>query len=141
MRAINEIIIHCTATKAGRELTIDELRAWHKQKGFKDVGYHYVVMPDGEIKNGRPITMCGAHYKGHNANSIGLAYVGGLDANGKPADTRTQQQRDALKVAVQVLRDVFGDVPVHGHNEYANKACPCFDVHKEFGKQPKSNQL
>ena len=141
MRAINEIIIHCTATKAGRELTIDELRAWHKQKGFKDVGYHYVVMPDGEIKNCRPITMCGAHCKGHNANSIGLAYVGGLDANGKPADTRTQQQRDALKVAVQVLRDVFGDVPVRGHNEYANKACPCFDVHKEFGKPPKSNQL
>ena len=141
MRAINEIIIHSTATKAGRELTIDELRAWHKQKGFKDVGYHYVVMPDGEIKNGRPITMCGAHCKGHNANSIGLAYVGGLGANGKPADTRTQQQRDALKVAVQVLRAVFGDVPVHGHNEYANKACPCFDVHKEFGKQPKSNQL
>jgi N-acetylmuramoyl-L-alanine amidase len=81
--------------------------------------------------------MCGAHCKGHNANSIGIAYVGGLDACGKPADTRTPAQRDALKVAVRVLRDVFGDVPVHGHNEYANKGCPCFDVAAEFGNKLK----
>ena len=141
MRTINEIIIHCTATAEGRDVTVDELRAWHKQRGFKDIGYHYVVTLDGEIVNGRPITMCGAHCKGHNAHSIGIAYVGGLDACGKPADTRTEAQRAALKVAVRVLQDVFGDVPVLGHSDYSNKACPCFDVHKEFGKQPKSNQL
>ncbi len=137
MRAINEIIIHCTATAEGRNVTVDELRAWHKQRGFQDIGYHYVVTLDGDIVNGRPITMCGAHCKGHNANSIGIAYVGGLDACGKPADTRTPAQRDALKVAVRVLRDVFGDVPVHGHNEYANKGCPCFDVAAEFGNKLK----
>ena len=141
MRTIDEIIIHCTATAEGRDVTVDELRAWHKQRGFKDIGYHYVVLLNGEIVNGRPITMSGAHCKGHNAHSIGIAYVGGLDACGKPADTRTEAQRAALKVAVRVLRDVFGDVPVLGHNDYVNKACPCFDVHEEFGKQPKSNQL
>ena len=73
MREINEIIIHCTATAEGRDVTVDELRAWHKQRGFKDIGYHYVVLLDGDIVNGRPITMCGAHCQGHNANSIGIA--------------------------------------------------------------------
>lgn len=132
MRHITEIIIHCTATPADREITMDELRKWHKERGYTDVGYHYVVHLDGSIENGRPITRIGAHCLGHNAESIGIAYVGGLDACGKPADTRTVAQIEGLKVAVRTLREAFGKLPVYGHNEFSNKQCPCFDAKREF---------
>ncbi len=131
MRTINEIIIHCTATIAGREVTVDDIRRWHRARGFSDIGYHYLITLDGRICPGRPEAAYGAHCLGHNAHSIGVCYVGGLDSDGLPCDTRTPAQRNAIRQLVRLLKERFPAASVHGHNEYARKACPCFDVSKE----------
>ena len=93
MRKITEIILHCTATAAGRHFTVADIDRWHRQRGFKGIGYHYVVYLDGSVHAGRREEEAGAHCLGHNARSIGVCYVGGLDAAGKPSDTRTQAQK------------------------------------------------
>ena len=131
MRTINEIIIHCTATPVGRPVTVADIRRWHRARGFTDIGYHYVIALDGSVHVGRPLSVAGAHCLGHNAHSIGVCYVGGLDAAGQPADTRTEQQRRALRELVRGLRQRYPAATVHGHNEFAQKAWPCFDVRKE----------
>lgn len=128
MRSINEIIVHCTATRAGRHYTVADIDRWHRQRGFRCIGYHWVVYLDGTIHPGRPEAEAGAHCLGHNARSIGICYVGGLDAEGKPADTRTPAQRAALQTLVALLRNRYPGVTVHGHREFAPKACPCFDI-------------
>lgn len=133
MRKINKIIIHCSATPCNVDYDIEDIRSWHKQRGFKDVGYHFVIKLDGTIQLGRDISVIGAHCKGHNHDSIGICYIGGLDDNGQPCDTRTPEQKQSLSVLVSFLRLCY-DVTVHGHNEFANKACPCYDV-KEHRKE------
>ena len=89
MRKIDKIIIQCTATSEGRAVTVDEIRRWHKERGFSDIGYHYVIYLDGSVHEGRPIDKVGAHCKEHNSNSIGIAYVGGLDKKNNHANTMT----------------------------------------------------
>ena len=134
MRAITKIIIHCAATPEGKHFTVEQIRQWHvKGNGWSDIGYHFVIYLDGSVHRGRPIEKVGAHTKGYNANSIGICYVGGCSADGKkPKDTRTEAQRSALIKLVAELRSQFPGATVHGHNEFANKACPSFDVSKEF---------
>ena len=133
MRTINEIIIHCSATVEGKDFTVEDIDRWHQQRGFKMVGYHYVIRLDGTIEQGRPLEQAGAHCKGHNTHSIGICYIGGLDTEGKPTDTRTKAQRDMLWALVKSLKVKYPKATIHGHNEFANKACPCFDVRAEFG--------
>ena len=130
MRTIDEIIIHCSATPEGREVTVDEIRRWHKERGFADIGYHYVIMADGSVCKGRPLEQAGAHCKGHNAHSIGICYVGGTDRKGTPKDTRTEPQKNAMARLIRELKRSFPKATIHGHNEFANKACPSFDVQK-----------
>ena len=132
MRTINEIIIHCAATEEGRDFTVEDIRRWHVQgNGWKDIGYHFVIYRDGSIHPGRPIDQVGAHTTGHNANSIGVCYIGGVATDRKtPKDTRTPEQNAALIELVRSLMLVFGVSKVSGHNEYAKKACPSFDVQK-----------
>lgn len=132
MRKITKIIIHCSATPEGRAVTVDEIRLWHKQRGFSDVGYHYIIGIDGSIHKGRAEEIVGAHCEGYNENSIGICYVGGLDKNMKPKDTRTPIQKFALSQLVIALKKKYPQVTVHGHNEFAKKECPCFDVKSEF---------
>ena len=96
MRNINKIIVHCTATKEGKAFNVADITRWHKQRGFVTIGYHWVVLLDGTIQQGRAEMTMGAHCKGHNANSIGICYIGGLDKNGNPKDTRTPEQKKAL---------------------------------------------
>lgn len=133
MRNINEIIIHCTATPEGREVSVAEIDSWHRKRGFDCIGYHYVIHLDGTVDAGRPLDEVGAHCKGHNLRSIGIAYVGGLDKAGKPKDTRTDAQKKSLRQIVLHFLDYFPDATVHGHCEFAPKDCPCFDVQAEFG--------
>ena len=134
MRAINKIILHCTATPEGRHTTVEDIRLWHKAQGWSDIGYHYVVYLDGSIHTGRPIEVSGAHTKGLNKNSIGVVYVGGIDAmNFKPKDTRTDKQKEALDCLLNELMGTYKGATLHGHNEFAAKACPSFDVQKEYG--------
>lgn len=133
MRTIDSIILHCTATPAGRAVTVDDVRRYHvEHNGWADIGYHYLIYLDGSVHAGRPLEKAGAHTKGHNAHSVGVAYVGGLDAQGRPADTRTTAQRVALHRLVDQLQRRFPGATVHGHNEYSPKSCPCFNVRAEF---------
>ena len=99
MRKINKIIIHCSATREGRNYDVAEIRRWHLKRGWSDIGYHYLIHLDGKIEEGRPIERMGAHTTGQNRNSIGICYVGGVEATrnskGKftPKDTRTLEQK------------------------------------------------
>lgn len=132
-RRIDEIIIHCTATMEGLDFTVDKIRAWHKAQGWSDIGYHYVIYRDGNVHLGRSVDIEGAHCQAHNLHSIGIVYVGGLDRDGKtPKDTRTPQQKASLLDLLHSLRELYPDAKIHGHRDFANKACPCFDATKEY---------
>lgn len=128
MRTINEIIIHCTATPEGREVSVEQIRRWHKQRGFCDIGYHLIIHLDGSVDVGRPLSIAGAHCTGHNANSLGVCYVGGVDADNRPKDTRTPAQVATLRAIVQTARALMPNIIISGHNQYARKACPCFQI-------------
>lgn len=129
MRKITKLIIHCSATPEGRDYTVADIDRWHRARGFKGIGYHYVIYRDGSVHPGRAVEVIGAHCTGQNANSIGICYIGGLAADGKTAkDTRTPAQKEALRNLVAELKAKYPGVTVHGHREFANKACPCFDV-------------
>ena len=132
MRGINEIIIHCSATPEGREVTVEDIDRWHRLRKFSCIGYHYVIYADGSIHPGRPEGDIGAHCAGHNKHSIGICYIGGLDRRGNPKDTRTPQQREALRSLVALLQERYPGATVHGHREFAAKECPCFNVASEL---------
>jgi len=134
MRKINKIIIHCTATPEGREHDVADIRRWHLKRGFNDIGYHYLIHIDGTIEEGRPINKQGAHCSGENRGSIGICYVGGMSKDMKKAkDTRTQAQKDSLiKLMHELIYKYNKYMTIHGHNEYANKACPSFNVKEEY---------
>jgi len=133
MRKIDKIIVHCSATLEGRNYTVKQIDSWHRNRGFNGIGYHYVIYLDGSIHVGRPLAKAGAHCKGYNAHSIGVCYIGGVATDGKtPKDTRTDAQKASLVKLITELRQQFPNASVHGHCEFANKACPCFDAHKEY---------
>lgn len=132
-RRITELIVHCTATPEGRDYTVSDIRRWHTAQGWSDIGYHYVVYRDGTIHAGRDVDISGAHCTGHNAQSIGVCYVGGVATDGKtPKDTRTPQQREAMEFLLRFLREVYPTATIHGHRDYAAKACPSFDATTEY---------
>lgn len=131
-RSINLIVVHCSATKEGLDYTTADIKKWHLARGFSDIGYHYVIYRDGSVHNGRDVNISGAHCEGHNSHSIGVCYIGGLDKNGKECDTRTDAQKAALVKLLKTLKGMYPKATIHGHNEYANKKCPCFDAYKEY---------
>lgn len=146
MRKINKLIIHCSATKEGDDVSVDTIRKWHKKRGFRDIGYHYVIGIDGVLFNGRPIEQMGAHCTGHNKDSIGICYVGGLNSNGKPKDTRTEAQKYTMNKLITELKKIHMTAIIKGHRDYSPdlnddgkidkwewvKVCPCFEVSNEF---------
>lgn len=135
MRKINEIIIHCSATPEGRETTVEEIDRWHRERGFKCIGYHYVIYLDGSVHKGRDESMQGAHCVLHNACSIGVCYIGGCEKKGSkliPKDTRTPAQKEALIKLLKELKEKYPQATIHGHCEFVSKECPCFDVQKEY---------
>ena len=148
MRKINEIIIHCSATKEGKDYTVEQIDKMHQARGFKEVGYHFIVYRDGTIHRGRSLLKIGAHCLNHNSFSIGICYIGGLDADGKPKDTRTDAQREALRTLVLMFKEIYPDAKVLGHRDTSPdkngngiiektewlKACPCFDVAQWFNE-------
>ncbi len=132
MRKIDLIVVHCTATPAGRRVVKADVDLWHRQRGFDGIGYHFLVGLDGSVEPGRPLEKVGAHALGYNAHSVGVAYVGGLDSGGRPCDTRTPAQRIALENLLRSLRRRFPGARIVGHNQLAAKACPCFNAEKEY---------
>tara|TARA_R110002012_G_scaffold224816_2_gene396768 strand:+ start:89 stop:523 length:435 start_codon:yes stop_codon:yes gene_type:complete len=134
MRNINEIIIHCSATREGQDIPVETIKKWHvEDRGWSDIGYHFYININGEIKGGRDIAKTGAHCKNHNRNSIGICYCGGVEADGKtPKDTRTEEQKQALLSVLKTMKAMYPKATIYSHNEFANKACPSFDATKEY---------
>lgn len=132
MRKITKIIVHCADTPEGRDDKAADIRRWHKARGFNDIGYHYVVDLDGTIEPGRDVTIAGAHTTGHNADSIGVCYIGGADTDMKPKDTRTEEQKTALRLLLKYLVQKYPGAKIYGHRDFANKSCPSFDAKTEY---------
>jgi N-acetylmuramoyl-L-alanine amidase len=128
------IILHCSATPDGCSLSFEDCRRDHiRHRHFRDIGYHFYITRDGKIHNGRDMLKTGAHCQNHNAHSIGICYEGGLDARGHPQDTRTVEQKGAMLALLRELRKVFPTALIVGHHDLnPQKACPCFNVYKEY---------
>ena len=125
------IIIHCSATREGQDIKAKTIKQWHLQRGFADIGYHYIIDLDGTIEKGRDESLVGAHCVGKNAISIGICYVGGCDKNLKPKDTRTDAQKKAMKTLVHQLMKKY-NIPlnnVYGHDQFSSyKECPSVKI-------------
>lgn len=135
MREISKAIVHCTATPEGRPTTVEDIRSWHKARGWSDIGYHYVIYLDGSIHEGRPVERMGAHCKGQNKGSIGVAYVGGIDKKHlKPKDTRTKAQKDALIEILKEFKHLYCDIKIYGHRDFSSKACLALTLKKSIKK-------
>lgn len=133
IRNIKEIIIHCSDTPDGKDFTVSDIKQWHLARGFNDIGYHYVIYRDGSVHKGRDVNVSGAHCTNHNSISIGICYIGGREAvSTKPKDTRTEAQKIALVDLLKSLKKIYPNATIHGHLEFAAKACPCFDVKQEY---------
>lgn len=134
-RRITEIIVHCSATPEGKDYTVNDIRRWHKQQGWSDIGYHYVIYRNGHIEPGRDVDISGAHCEGHNSHSIGVCYIGGVARDGKTAkDTRTLAQKAALLSLLKDLRELYPGAKIYGHRDFAHKDCPSFDAKEEYKK-------
>jgi len=136
MRPLNRVILHSTATPDGRDVTVDEIRQWHLDRGWADIGYHFVIYRNGTVKLGRPIAEQGAHTLGHNEDSIGLVYVGGTDKSGNAKDTRTPAQKISTRLLLVYLRLRYQINEVLGHKQCTHTECPSFDV-DELNRQRK----
>jgi N-acetylmuramoyl-L-alanine amidase len=134
MRKINKLIVHCSATPEGKDVKTETIRDWHvNDNHWKDIGYHYVIELDGSVHKGRSENVIGAHCSGQNANSIGVCYVGGVAKDGKtPKDTRTDAQKQSLFKLLKELKAKYPNATIHGHREFAAKACPSFDAKYEY---------
>lgn len=151
MRTINAIVVHGAWTKAGVDVGVEEIRSWHLDRGFSDVGYHYVIRRDGVIEDGRPMEQPGAHVRGHNDDTIGICLVGGRDDEGPhTADldefakqevlwefNYTRIQMASLVALVDSLRTEYADTDVCGHRDFpgVTKRCPGFDVRQFFARE------
>ena len=135
-REISEVIVHCAATPEGKPFTVDDVRRWHRQQGWTDIGYHYVVGLRGELWLGRDVDIQGAHCAagGHNRGSIGVCYIGGVACDGKtPKDTRTPEQKATLLKLLMDLRKLYPGMRIYGHHDFERgKACPSFDAKNEY---------
>jgi len=134
MRIITLIIIHCSAVRPWQKSSVEDIDREHRSRGWKNgCGYHFVVRRDGTVEEGRPIEMIGAHCQYHNNHSIGICYEGGLDIEGRPADTRTEAQKLALRQLLERLHAEYPKAIIAGHNLFnPMKACPCFNVMDEY---------
>lgn len=142
MREINLIVVHCSATRADRDFTENDLEVCHRHRGFNGAGYHFYIRKNGDIKNTRLLEKPGAHALGYNAYSIGICYEGGLDVRYRPADTRTEWQKHSLRVLIRTLLMDYPGCRVCGHRDLSPdrngdgrispeewvKECPCFEV-------------
>ena len=134
-REIKLLVIHCSATRCNVSFPVERLRECHLQRGFRDIGYHFYITRDGEIHRGRALEKVGAHCRNHNTHSVGVCYEGGLDANGKPKDTRTLEQKGALLALLRELKRQYPKALVVGHRDLnPMKGCPCFDAVKEYSQ-------
>ena len=152
MRRLNKkdvkyIVVHCSDTRPGQPCNAEIIDDWHRARGFEMIGYHYVILPDGVVEHGRPLFLQGAHVgtpRNYNNQSIGVCYVGGRNANGEFADTRTPAQKQSLVSVLAFLKSQYPNAKIVGHRDLnKGKACPCFDatVYNRFIETHTSEQI
>lgn len=117
------IAVHCSATSPKQDVDVAEIRRWHKKRGWRDVGYHFVIRRNGDVQVGRPLSQTGAHVKGHNKGNIGVCMVGGCNAELQPEDNFTLAQRKALFGLMAALQEQFliSDENVKGHKDWGSE--------------------
>lgn len=140
MREIKFIVIHCTASPQTQ--SVDEIRRFWRRNGWQRPGYHRIISPDGTIHNLSEYSQTTNGVRGHNSNSIHISYIGGVDANLRPIDNRTEKQKAAMLTLVQELNQQFPQAVIQGHRDFSPdknrdgiiqpnewiKACPSFSV-------------
>lgn len=133
----NYIVIHSTATRPSQNIGFAEVDQWHKERGWDGCGYHAIIRQSGRIEFGRHFDDVGAHVKGYNRESVGIALVGGLNHVGEPSNTFNQDQLVSMSILVEMLLEVYPAAKVQGHRDFpfVNKECPCFDVREYFDEQ------
>lgn len=145
-RSIHHIVVHCSATREGKFFNAKDIDKWHRERGFREIGYHYVILLDGTIEVGRSENEQGAHVRGFNRSSIGIGYIGGLDSKGRAKDTRTKEQKIALEKLLIDLRKRYPSSKISGHRDFSKdlngngviepheymKECPCFNAIEEY---------
>ena len=130
---IQYLIVHCSATAEGRDFRAKDIDAWHRNQGWSEIGYHYVIDLDGTVEKGRDESKAGAHCVGYNNKSLGICYIGGLARDSKtPKDTRTEVQKAALIKLLKELKAKYPNAKIVGHSQFAKKACPCFNATEEY---------
>jgi N-acetyl-anhydromuramyl-L-alanine amidase AmpD len=134
--AVRFLVLHCSATRVTSDYTAEQLERDHKKRGFRTVGYHFYIRKDGTVTKHRGLLEVGAHCKPYNRCSIGICYEGGLDKNGKPADTRTPAQTEQIQLLFMRLHKLFPKAHICGHRDLPGttpKECPCLDTAAVFG--------
>lgn len=132
---IQYLVVHCSATKPSMDVGVKEIRQWHLQRGFFDIGYHYVIRRDGTLEKGRPDTQPGAHVQGYNGKSLGVCMVGGVTQRSVDVaeNNFTDDQWKTLKQLLSHLRATYPKAQIVGHRDLnKGKACPSFDVAKKL---------
>ena len=128
-RLIDSVVFHMSETPPSMDIGVDRIREWHLDRGFSDIGYHFVIHKNGFIEKGRPLHIVGAHCRRKNKTSVGVCYVGGWEGK----DDRTELQEESMHRLMASLTMVFGALNVFGHYEFKpSKTCPNFNPKKEF---------
>jgi N-acetylmuramoyl-L-alanine amidase len=133
MRTITHIVVHCTATP--QTTTVQSIqRYWRDNLKWKSPGYHFLIEANGTVHNLQPITLPSNGVAGHNANSIHVSYIGGVNTQNRPMDNRTEAQKTALLTILRDLKKQFPRAVIQGHRDFPRvaKACPSFDAIKEY---------
>ncbi len=131
LKAVDFLVVHASATPETMDIGVEEIRQWHRQRGWLDVGYHKIIRRDGTVEDGRPLDVPGAHARGFNSRSLGICLIGGVESDKKtPESNYTHDQWNALELLITDLKGMFPDAEVLGHRDlpHVSKACPCFDT-------------
>lgn len=129
--SVKYIVVHCSATSPDMNIGRDEITHWHKQKGWVDIGYHFVIRRDGTIEKGRSLDTPGAHVEGFNLKSLGICLIGGINDEGKAEDNFTAIQKTMLRSKLNELKaGAYKHAEVLGHRDFpgVKKDCPSFNV-------------
>ena len=126
----NYLIVHCAATRPSQDVGVREIRQWHRERNFLDIGYHFVIRRDGTLETGRDVDVIGAHVAGQNHDSVGVCLVGGVNDKMQPEANFTPAQMQTLKGLLSELKKGYPGAAIKGHHDFAAKACPSFDVQR-----------
>ncbi len=134
MKEVLYLVVHCSCTKPNQAWTVNDIDRCHRAKNWAMIGYHWVIYQDGSIHKGRDEKYAGAHVRHYNDHAIGICYIGGMDAKGRYADTRTPEQKAALWYLLKDLKQSYPNAKIVGHRDFPNvaKKCPCYSPQAEY---------